>query len=311
MINGISLVIGESTLLQYTTFYDKSYTNAFTTGQGFGSLIGAAWAVTAQKISLRFSIMCVIVFPGLLGLLWFIILSHPKPSLPRLSSLTINYVDDIDFTAHEAGTQNNIVMNLSQTGSGATIEEPTEKTQSRTYVGAIPSLKIVFIDLWQYSWPLFATYFIFEMVRSGWFGSLFKAYKQVYPIFNWCFRSGSFIGKAFIHLVSIKQLSKLWLFPTFVGSFGIFVVAIKIFYTTTPLSYFVESNGGHYFMYFLGIPVGISYGSISAKVFHSIRQNVADKQDQEFALSNVKQGSTLGQLVGTLIVFLLKWLNLM
>ena len=66
-----------------------------------------------------------------------------------------------------------------------------------------------------------------------------------------------------------------------------------------------DSSGQILIFALVTVPLGLAYGSSSSNIYYAIRENVVDPKEREFALGNVRQVTTYGQMFAQIAAYLL------
>eukprot|EP01083_Nonionella_stella_P292934 996307_1 len=281
MLNGMAAVITEITLLQYGSFYHKSCINAISTGSGIGGLIGASWALTITEkwLTPKVSILACLVCPATVVVTFFFILpAPPVTSTPKK------------------------VLEIEIEGCKPTrVSNARNNTFDGSEMNICTLMKFIFVDFWVYSIPLFGVYFGFEVTRSIFVSNVFSG--VFYGRFNWVFRFASSFGKMSTNLCIIK---KYCVYPIIVG--GVAMVMSSFYFVPVMgqfVTFFQDQHIGQMLMFLMiAIPLGFAYGGTSANIYYAIRENVEDIKLREFALGNVRQAVTWGQILGNVLALI-------
>ena len=286
MLNGVATVVTEITLLQYLAFYNKVCANGFSTGSGIGGIIGATWALLMVSYGTQhpiISILTCLIFPTVLIIAFMIL---PSPVIRRATTLE----------------------DLQKINSAENAEDDVEFDGET--ISFCRFLKYIFMDFWIYSLPLFGSYFGYELISSGFVPNIWPRkknpkFKNFYTKFNWCFRLANTFGKMSTNLWSTK---KYWIFPGIIWCVAVFMMILYFIPTGVGFKEFLRGNvcGDVIVLIILTLPLGFCYGSTSSNVYYAIRQDVDDIKLREFGLGNVRQVSTYGQLLGTVVSLLFK-----
>lgn len=299
-LNGIATVMTEITLLQYVGFYHKSCTNAISSGLGIGALIGASWALTFDKFSASWiSIICCLVIPIILVMTFIYILPAPRQQTEETVDIVVDTADDLKIVDSVTKTSvTSDILDLEESGTGF----------DGSQIGIFGMIKMIFVRFAKYSLPLFASYFGFELIRSGLISQIWPkdaAFgKSFYQYFNWVFRAASGLGKMTTNWFSTN---KYWIFPSIILVIGVeFIVMLALQpKDSTDLSYWPRTFQGQCWLIGLLVPpLGLAYGSTSASIYYAIREDVTDLREREFALGNVRQVTTYGQILAQIVAML-------
>ncbi len=286
VVNSVSVMVTEITLLQYLAFYPSDCAKGLSLGNGFGALVGATWALTIRKFDAPWkSIAVCLMMPTILFTTFFRILP------PR------------SFTKQMLATKLNQSNPKSKTNS---VQKSIAHSVSR--LGVIGTAKTITVQFARHSLPLLTLDFMFEIIRSGFLVAIWTPSPKhnFFGTFLCVFHLANASGSVFVTFFPTRYYRRFLFIELLVGA------ALGAVYYLPPhcaLTVFLRDTAtGHYMVLSgFGVPLGLTYGLVIASTYYAIRRDIRDETLGAFVLGNMRQMFTYGQIGGALIALALHW----
>lgn len=179
---GLSTTIGEATACGYCVHFDKQCTNTMSSGGGFGALLGASISLIQNEFQFSNKVVLIgcFTFPVGLAISYSLGINHGTVS-GKSKSHSISRASISQSTPKRLSSQSSIdsgceMVITRPTSSDGEISEKTPdfsvdefdiKDVQNKRIGAWRTIKLLVVDLMTYTFPLFAVYFLYQIVLAG------------------------------------------------------------------------------------------------------------------------------------------------
>lgn len=255
----LSSGLGETTLLGYSSYFDRNVISTWSSGTGASGIFGAVSyaALTTAGLSARHTLLLMLVIPVLMGISFFILLVHPKKT-----------------DTSEQGTQPLLCSS------------PLECCDESTAVKTLFIEKVSLIKpLGKYAVPLMLVYLAEYFINQGLlelinFNGIWLTHSEQYRWFQVDYQLGVFLSRSSVNLFTIN---KLWVLA--VMQF----VNVAIFLTEVAKPFFPSI----WIVLGLVLIEGMLGGGAYVNTYYKMRKEVS--QDHlAFSMSFVPVADTFG-----------------